>query len=131
MGSPIINYQPLLDSVTATAKNPINTNANPSTSQCIGLNCDQITGLPTLYYNIALTLLYVVSTVAVLTFIYAGISYITAGGDAEKVEKAKRMIIGSIIGILIITASFLVFRTTVNVVNAPVSTSASTILNQP
>lgn len=110
---PIVDYQPVIDSITKTKTVPIS--ADP-TGKCLGINCN-VTAVGTLYYNILITFLYVASLAAVLTFIYAGITYLTAGGEAEKAEKAKKMITGSIIGIIIIIISYTIIQETIGVVN--------------
>jgi type IV secretory pathway VirB2 component (pilin) len=43
--------------------------------------------------------------IAVIILIIGGIQYMTAGGDAEKANNAKRMIINGIIGIAIVFAA--------------------------
>lgn len=116
----IVNYQDIIDNLNETA--PISTDPN---TECFGIICDNVTKIGTLYYNILVTLLYVASIAAVLTFIYAGITYMTAGGETEKTEKAKKMIIGSIIGILIISASYIIFKETIAAVSS--STSSGTV----
>lgn len=110
----IVDYQPILESITKTA--PINTGEPNLNDKCIGINCPAAT-IDTLYYNILMTFLYVASLAAVITFIYAGITYLTAGGEAEKAEKAKKMITGSVIGIIIIVASYAIIQWTIGVVN--------------
>ena len=53
--------------------------------------------------NIALGFL---GIIAVGLIIYAGWLWMTAGGEAQKIEKAKKILIGAVIGLLIILASF-------------------------
>lgn len=43
--------------------------------------------------------------IAVIMLIWGGILYMTAGGDTEKADKAKKLIINAIIGIAIIFAA--------------------------
>jgi len=124
----MIDYQTLLTAIAT--RNPINTSPIKD-RDCIGIVCANTTTLNTLYYNILVTLAYAVSIIAVLTLIYAGISYMTAGGDTEKAEKAKKMIIGSIIGILIIISAYTIFKTSVNVVTARPGSDMSDVLDQP
>lgn len=40
------------------------------------------------------------------TLVYAGILYLTSSGDQEKVKSAKGMIVSSIVGIVIVLASY-------------------------
>ncbi|MCD6407073.1 IPT/TIG domain-containing protein, partial [Candidatus Aerophobetes bacterium] len=44
--------------------------------------------------------------VAVVLIIYAGFTWITAGGVPEKINKAKKIIIGAVIGLVIIVSSY-------------------------
>jgi hypothetical protein len=68
-------------------------------------------------YNTALILIWALGILAVITFIIAGVRYITAGGDAEKAESAKKIIIGSVIGMLLVLGSYLIFNTAVSVLS--------------
>jgi cytochrome bd-type quinol oxidase subunit 2 len=58
------------------------------------------------YYNIIYWFLIICGLVAVLSLIYGGILYVTAAGEAEKAERAKKTITGAIVGIIIIIASY-------------------------
>ena len=46
-------------------------------------------------------LFYILLVVAVLILIWAAFTYLTAGGDEEKIGKAKNMIIGAVIALVI------------------------------
>lgn len=48
--------------------------------------------------------------IAVIYLIWGGISYITAGGDAEKAGKGRVAITNAIIGIIIIMASLVIYN---------------------
>lgn len=43
--------------------------------------------------------------IAIIVLIIGGITYMTAGGDAEKADKGKKLIINAIIGIVIVLAA--------------------------
>lgn len=58
--------------------------------------------------NFALTFL---GLIAVVMIIYGGFLYVTAGGKEDKVETAKKIIMYSIIGIIIILLSFAIVNT--------------------
>ena len=122
-----INLKDLQNKATS-GTNPINDSTSSSTG--VGINTEATTNLSNTYYNALYTLLYVASIAAVLTFIYAGVRYITAGGEADKAESAKKIMLGSIIGIIIIIAAFTFYRTTINVVNSPAGSNATSTLNQ-
>ena len=49
--------------------------------------------------------------IAILFTIYSGFMYLTAGDNEERAQKAKRMIVGGITGIVIIYAAFAVVNT--------------------
>ena len=61
--------------------------------------------------NVALGLL---GVVALGFFLYGGFVYMTAGGNSEKVEDAKKIILNSIIGLVIILSSFAIARFVIN-----------------
>lgn len=42
---------------------------------------------------------------AVIVVIWSGISYITAGGDSSKADKAKKMLIYAVLGVMLITGA--------------------------
>lgn len=55
--------------------------------------------------------------------IYAGFNWMTAGGDKEKVEKSKKLIINAIIGLAIVLASYTItWFITSNLVGATTGT---------
>ena len=47
------------------------------------------------------TLLYLLGAVAVIIIIYSGILYITAGGDANNITKAKNTLLWSVVGLIV------------------------------
>jgi lysylphosphatidylglycerol synthetase-like protein (DUF2156 family) len=49
--------------------------------------------------------------VAVLMLIYAGVTYVTAGGEQDKVDSAKKIIMYALVGIIIILLSFAIVNT--------------------
>lgn len=49
--------------------------------------------------------------VAVIMVIYGGVTYVTAGGKDESIQNAKKIIMYSIVGIIIILLSFAVVNT--------------------
>ena len=51
--------------------------------------------------------------IAVIMIIYGGITYVTAGGNDEKVGKAKKIIMYAIVGIVIVLISFALVNTVI------------------
>ena len=45
---------------------------------------------------------YAATMIGVLMFVFAGISFVTAGGDQAKKERAKQMAVGVVIGLVLI-----------------------------
>lgn len=64
------------------------------------------TDLPTMIGNIINVLLGTLGIVFVGLVIYAGILYMTASGDNDKVKKAKTLLTQAVIGMIIIVAAY-------------------------
>ncbi len=66
-----------------------------------------------------------VGVLAVVLIIYAGFAWMTAAGNEEKIGKAKKVLTGAVIGLLIIMASFIISSFIVrNVMEATKSTES-------
>ncbi|MDH4358355.1 MAG: hypothetical protein OEV37_00180 [Candidatus Berkelbacteria bacterium] len=48
--------------------------------------------------------------IAFAYLIYGGISYITAGGDAEKAGKGRTAILNAVIGIIVVSAALAIYK---------------------
>ncbi|HKK54415.1 MAG TPA: pilin [Patescibacteria group bacterium] len=95
----------------------VNNAQSPSTN-CTGTNCDIISlGNPlakdgenptvnTLVGRVITAVLGVVGSLALLMFVYGGITWMTSSGSPEKVKKGKDIIIWSVIGLAIIFFSY-------------------------
>lgn len=79
--------------------------------------------LPLIVSNIIRGLLGLLGVIAVILIIYAGILWMTAQGEEDKVEKAKDILKQAVIGLIII---FLAYGITTFVINAIVVTSGAT-----
>lgn len=66
--------------------------------------------LNSLIGTIIQTVLLIAGVLAVFYLIWGGISYVTAGGDAEKASKGRVAITNAIIGIIIILAALLIYN---------------------
>ena len=62
--------------------------------------------LPMIVGRLITGVLGVLGIILVIYIVQAGIMYMTAGGDPAKVDKAKKMITQSVIGMIIIVAAF-------------------------
>ena len=72
-----------------------------------GTAIDVNTGLPLLISNIIRTIIAFAGVFALFNLITAGLAWITSGGDPKGVESARQKIYMSIVGLVIIAASFL------------------------
>lgn len=72
-----------------------------NTAQIATLRC-----LPVVFGNVIYAALIFVGTVAVFLFVYAGIRFITSGGDQKKVAQARQIITYAIIGLVLVLSSF-------------------------
>lgn len=57
-------------------------------------------------YYIIQPILGIVGLIFFLMMLYAGVLWMTAGGNSEQVKKAKQIFINSIVGVVIITAAY-------------------------
>ena len=71
--------------------------------------------------NIANFLLYVGAVLAVIFIIWGGITYMFAGGNSEKAEKAKTRIWNGIIGALIVLGVGVIINTLTYLVGSGIS----------
>ena len=75
-----------------------------------GASDKAVNSLPqTLISNVIALIIGVLGVAAVLAIIYGGILYVTAAGDPEKAERGKRAIMYAVIGILIASASYMIY----------------------
>lgn len=66
-----------------------------------------------------ITLLFVLGIVIAVAFlIFGGIKWVLSGGDKTKVETARNHIVASVIGLVIIAASFLIFSLVFQILGA-------------
>ena len=84
-----------------------------------GLDYGTLTGLGSA--DLRLTIMKIIrialgflGVVAIALLVYAGFVWMTAGGEAEKVEKAKRIITSTVIGLVIIMLSFAITSFIIN-----------------
>lgn len=92
---------------------------NPATGEVTG-RCTTTTDLlKDLGERAIEILLFIVGASGIIMIIYSGISYTTAGGDENKVGKARRILVYSILAILIASASYLIFNANIKAAPSP------------
>lgn len=77
---------------------------------------DPRTNLPEFIGNVLKFLLTLVGSIFLLLIIYAGIQWMTAGGNTDQVKKASQTIRNSVIGLIIIVLSYAVTITVFDVI---------------
>jgi hypothetical protein len=75
-------------------------------SAVYGDEADGTTQLPAIIGSIINAALGLLGVVLVVLLIYGGFLWMTAGGNSDQVDKAKKMIINSVIGIIIVLAAY-------------------------
>lgn len=74
---------------------------NEGGAQVATLQC-----IPIVFSNIVKAALEFVGAVAVILLVYAGIRFITSGGDPKQVQSARQIITYAIIGLIVVLCSF-------------------------
>lgn len=77
----------------------------------LGLSFGQQTGLPDTdirisIANIIRTLLGLLGLIAVILILYAGFTWMTSGGNDEKISQARKTLISAVIGLAIILSAY-------------------------
>ncbi|HNX11140.1 MAG TPA: hypothetical protein PKI61_03275 [bacterium] len=60
--------------------------------------------------NVAQFILGIVGSLTLLMFIYGGFTLLISGGSAESVTKGKKIILGSVIGLVIVFSSYMIIQ---------------------
>jgi len=75
-------------------------------------------GLPGLLENVNRTLLGLIGLVALIMFVYAGITLLTSAGDSGKVTKAKDTMLYAAIGLIVVFASYAIVNFVIRLVTS-------------
>ncbi|HWY79719.1 MAG TPA: hypothetical protein VNW29_05155 [Candidatus Sulfotelmatobacter sp.] len=84
---------------------PAHAQAN-SWGNCVINNVPSLTCLPIVFSNIIKAALMFVGTVAIILIIYAGIRFVTSGGDPKQSQAARQIMTYAIIGLILVLSSF-------------------------
>lgn len=86
--------------------------------------------VPTLINRIVTQVLGIIGALFFIMFLWGGFQYMTAGGDAKKVGNARRTLVNTVIGMMIVASAYAI---TVNLINAVAVTGSnqSTTFEQP
>lgn len=75
------------------------------------------TDFPTLITTIISWVLYIAAILAFIYLVVSGITFITAGGNAEQAKKGQTGLIYAIIGIIVIALAYVILYATNNLAN--------------
>lgn len=90
----------ILQGTFGTIENPV--------AKLSGGGYGDVTDLPLFISNIVRVITIGAGIFALINFVAAGISYISANGDEDKISNAWNMILNSIYGLLVIAAAFVI-----------------------
>jgi hypothetical protein len=67
--------------------------------------------VPQLLLKVLNFLLSIFGVIAIIAVVISGIIYVTAGGDENRIQKAKKMFLYSIVGIIVALGSLVIIQT--------------------
>ncbi len=88
---------------------------------CSGIDCELCHIFELLSNLISFLLISIVPPVAALLFVFGGVKMLTAGGDAGKVNDAKKLMTNVVIGLVIVYSAHLLISGLLKVLGADVS----------
>lgn len=80
-------------------------------------NCT-LNDVTTLFVNMARIILGVTGSLALLAFVYGGILFLVSGGSSERVNKAKQILVGASLGVVIVLASYTIIEFVITALGA-------------
>lgn len=88
------------------------TPTGPVVQGCTSSNCGnyQLSDFMVIAINVANWILGITGSLALAFFIYGGVMFLISAGSPEMVTKAKQIIIGAVIGLVIVFASYTIIR---------------------
>ncbi|OGL77960.1 hypothetical protein A3F28_00220 [Candidatus Uhrbacteria bacterium RIFCSPHIGHO2_12_FULL_57_11] len=89
----------------------INLGLTPEVTEAIGLSSTDVRVTVARIINVFMGILGIIAVVIVL---YGGFLWMTAAGNEEKVEKAKKMLVAGVIGLAIILSAYAIAQFVIN-----------------
>jgi len=81
--------------------------------------------IPTIIKYVISALLSLVGALFFVMFLWGGVTWLTAGGDADKVKKARTTLTNAVIGLAIVALSYVLVTNVFNVLTAARTTAPS------
>lgn len=60
--------------------------------------------------NVSQIILGLVGSLSLIMFVYGGVVFILSGGSSEKISQAKKIIVASVVGLIIVFSSWLIIK---------------------
>lgn len=86
----------------------------------------QVSDFVVLAIKIANAILGIVGSLTLIMFIYGGVTFLISAGASDKIDQAKKIIVASVVGLIIVFSSWLIIKYATESIGAP-----STSLTQP
>lgn len=94
----------------ADSVNPVDQSSSCTGSNCLSNPLGNINSPQLLIGRIITSVMGVVGSLALLMFIYGGLTWMTSSGSAEKVKKGRDIILWSAVGLVVIFMSYALVR---------------------
>ena len=82
-------------------------------------NIPKVLDADSVLVRVVFVLLFFAGAASLIYLLIGGLGYVTAGGDEEKAATARKTIIFAVIGVLVTSASWLIFKSAINLIPGP------------
>lgn len=82
---------------------------------CVENGTAKLSCIPAVFQNIVTAALVFAGVVALFMIVFAGIKFITSGGDPKQVEGARHTLTWAVIGLILILLSFFIINLIANI----------------
>jgi len=114
----------LFSAFTCLAQNSLVTPGQYSPN-CIEKGDCQLSDFTRIFVIAASLILSVTGSLALLFFIYGGIMFLISGGSSERVNQAKQILIGAVIGIVVVFTSYMIIQFVFTAMGVPGAANGS------
>jgi Type IV secretion system pilin len=111
---------PAVPGYAATFGNPLNKACQSAAAKqspaCKTSGQDPISGKNGILYRVSRIFALITAIGAVIVIIVGGLTYVSSGGDTNKANSGRRMIVGAVIGLVIVALAETVLALTINII---------------
>ncbi|MCU0678827.1 MAG: pilin [Planctomycetes bacterium] len=91
---------------------------------CIQDGSCQLNDFAKVAVNVASWILGITGSLTLLAFVYGGVMFLISAGSSERINKAKQIIVGAVVGLVIVFASYMIIGFVFTALGVNVSESA-------